>query len=167
MPGMEDTTGFRLNGWHVLSILVGVFGIVMAVNFYMVHVALTTMSGIDTRNAYQRGLEYGKDVTGAQEQDKLQWVVDITVRPGPGPDRAVTVSALDKDKHPVAGLKAKLSLVNPSDARKDQSVVLSEEGPGIFTGAFKAEGGRWFLQLMLDDPSGTMRFRSRNTVTLQ
>ena len=35
----------ELKGWHVLLIILGMFGVVFAVNGYMIYKAITTLSG--------------------------------------------------------------------------------------------------------------------------
>lgn len=166
MPSVEKTNSFRLTGWHALAIFVGLFVIVGAVNFYMVYMATTTMRGLDRSNAYERGLAYEKDVLASREQAERGWIVDIRVRPIDGvSSHIVMVTALDRDRNPLAGLSASLVLAHPSDAGKDVTVSLSETQLGVFSGSFSADKGSWYTHLTLTQ-GGEPKFRSRNSVKL-
>lgn len=167
MPETEKMSGFRLNGWHALAIFVGLFAIVGGVNFYMVYMATTTLRGLDVSNAYERGVAYEKDVMAARAQSERQWNVDIAIRPDTEKQRhTVVVTAADKDNRALEGLTAVLVLTHPSDAGKDRPIALTETSRGTFAGNFAAEGGKWYLQLKLDQ-SGETKFRSRNSINLE
>ncbi|MEN3931655.1 FixH family protein [Microvirga sp. W0021] len=166
MSAPENTGGFKLNGWHVLTIFVGAFAIVGAVNAYMVYTATTTLRGLDVKNAYERGVAYQQDVVAAREQTERQWNVDIIMGESAGTKHNVTVTARTKDDAALTGLNAVLYLTHPSDAGKDAPVKMTEVSPGTFTGQFEAESGNWYLQLTLNQ-NGEVKFRSRNSIKLQ
>lgn len=167
MPVTEKTSGFRLTGWHILAIFVGVFSVIFAVNAYMAYVATTTLRGLDVKNAYEKGVTYEKDVQAAQAQAERRWNVDIALRDGASPtQKVVTITAADKDATALSGIAATLVLAHPSDANKDRPIELTQTATGVFTGSFSADTGKWYLQLKLDQ-NGETRFRSRNAIKLE
>lgn len=166
IPATDRFSRFKLKGWHVLAILLVFFGIIFVVAGIFFYTATTTLRGLDRSNAYERGLAYEKDVIAAREQTERQWNVDIALSPDVDGSHKVTVSALDKEKQALAGLKAEMHLDYPTDSKRDMTVVLSETTPGIFTGKLSAEKGRWYLHLRLSR-NGEVLFRSKNSITLE
>lgn len=163
---MERDSGFRLQGWHVLAMLLGFFGIIFLVTGVFLYKATTTLRGLDRSNAYERGGAYEKDVIAAREQATRQWNVDVALLPGSDGMHKVTVTALDKDRQALSGLEPELRLDYPTDSKRDILVSLTENAPGVFSGTVSAENGRWYMHLRLSR-NGEVLFRSRNTVTLE
>jgi nitrogen fixation protein FixH len=155
----------RVTGRVVLICLVAFFAVIAGVNAVMVVAAVSTFGGVETRNAYQAGLAFGRETAAAAAQDALHWRVKAKVAAERGATR-VEVAAADAAGRPLAGLQAAARLVHPTDQRSDRVVTLREDAPGTFAGTAAAAVGRWTLEIELSR-DGARLFRSRNGIFLQ
>ena len=99
-------------------------------NFYMVRVAISSFSGVETESAYKAGLSFKNDVAAAHAQDARHWSVEASLqrgddarhhrhgtrRPGAGP----------------GGLTPEMRLAHPTDKRRDMPLEFVELTPGRF-----------------------------------
>ncbi|WP_373486863.1 FixH family protein [Blastomonas sp.] len=93
-------------GWHMTAILVGFFAVIMAVNFTMARMAMTTFGGKVVENSYVASQQFNDQLDRAAAQDALGWDEAITL----DADRHVRI-ALSKAGQPLAinGVTATLS----------------------------------------------------------
>ena len=63
----------QITGKHVLFILFGFFGVMLAVNGVFVHFATATFSGVSTEDAYRKGLHYNETIAAFQVQQATGW----------------------------------------------------------------------------------------------
>ena len=61
--------GRPLTGRAVLAMLLGFFGLVIAVNLVMVRAAISTFGGVDTPSSYQAGLAFKAEEAAVAAQD--------------------------------------------------------------------------------------------------
>ena len=73
-PGTGDS-GFRLNGRHVLIILLAFFGVVFAVNFTMMHSPSPPSAGLEGI-PYKDGLPYNTELKPAGDRMTQGWKVE-------------------------------------------------------------------------------------------
>ncbi len=71
-------------GWHMTTILVSFFAVVMAVNFTMARMAISTFGGTVVDNSYVASQNYNIWLNAADRQERLGWQV---------------VARLDSDRH--------------------------------------------------------------------
>ena len=71
-----------ITGRMVLLYFVAFFGIIFAMNFYMVRVAISSFSGVETESAYKAGLSFKNDVAAAHAQDARHWTVEASLQRG-------------------------------------------------------------------------------------
>lgn len=134
----------KFTGWHMTTILVAFFGIVMAVNFNMARMAVGTFGGTVVDNSYVASQNYNRWLASADKQGKLGWNVKLSL----SADRHVVIdarlngSALDDLNavgdalHPLARADAiALAFVPQSDGRLQSKAALP--------------AGRWNVQLSL------------------
>ena len=167
-PPAVSPYGKVFTGRAFLMCLLGAFGVVFAVNFTMAYLAITTFHGVDTKSAYQAGLNYGKELTAAAAQAARGWKVDVSVTRAQGAPGLANVSALfaDRDGKPVPGLTVKARLEHPSNEFLDRTAMLGEDIPGRFSGMFEqAKDGGWTL-VISGERDGQVLFKSRNRVVL-
>jgi nitrogen fixation protein FixH len=153
-----------LTGRRVLAMLIGFFGLVIAVNLVMVREAITTFGGVDTPSSYQAGLNFKAEEAAAAAQDALQWRVDAKVVADAGSAR-VTVEIREPSGAPVHGLAVTATLAHPSDERRDVVVAMTETMPGIYSGPAVVEAGQRVLDIEVAR-DGRRVFRSRNRVVV-
>jgi nitrogen fixation protein FixH len=114
-------------GWHMTAILVAFFAIVVAVNFTMARLAMSTFGGKVVENSYVASQQYNKLLARAEAQDRLGWAPSVTL----DRDRRVRID-IRKDGEPLAGLSVGATASHP----------LGRSAP--FAHRFvMAEGGAW------------------------
>jgi nitrogen fixation protein FixH len=155
----------ELTGRTVLMCLVGFFAVVAGVNAIMIRAAVSTFGGVETANAYQAGLAFGRDIAAAEAQDALHWQVRAKVAADNGAT-LVEVIATDAAGRPLAGLRATALLAHPTNGRGDHIIPLDENAPGTFLGRTTAVTGQWSLVIELSR-DGNRMFRSKNRVFLR
>ncbi|WP_406854525.1 FixH family protein [Alsobacter sp. KACC 23698] len=158
--------GFRLNGRHVILILLGFFGVVFAVNGYMMHVAIKTFSGMESATPYKDGLAFNAELADARRQAELGWTVNASVTRGPDGHARIDVIASDRNAMALAGVELRATLERPADKREDRGVELTALGGGRYGAAVEGVApGQW--DLVLDIVRGDQRaFRSRSRIML-
>jgi len=58
----------RFTGWHMTGILLGFFGIIVAVNFTMATLATRTFGGVVVQNSYVASQRYNEWLKAARAQ---------------------------------------------------------------------------------------------------
>lgn len=150
---MSATTS-RRPGWWYPYIFVAVFVVVLAVNIVMAMSAVKTFSGLQTEDAYDKGLVYNHVLAQAKAQERLGWTVDAEVIPhdpsnSQRHDADVTVTYTDKAGQPVGGLSVKADLVRPTQAGHDLHVDLVEKTPGQYVALAPLDlPGQWEVSVV-------------------
>ncbi|MCW2272522.1 nitrogen fixation protein FixH [Rhodoblastus acidophilus] len=157
--------GRPLTGRKVLVMLLGFFGVMAAVNFYMAREAIATHPGLDHKNPYDAGVAYNKEIAAARAQDALGWSVGLT-RAKNGAATEVTASVKDKAGQPVTGLEAALHFDHPSSSRLDVDVAAPAKAAGVYAGAADLPPGHWQVEIEFKR-AGEIVFRSKNTLNVE
>jgi nitrogen fixation protein FixH len=158
---------FRLQGWHVLAILLGFFGVVGGVNAVMLRMALTTMPGLDARNGYDESQRYNRRITDAEAMDARGLKVSAELgRAGTGAELQIGVQA--RDGAPLAGAHVSARLEHPAIRSRDLTLELIEYAPGRYAARVDdiAAGGWTMVILVREKVDGAPVFLSRNRITL-
>src|SRR4028118_2165592 len=98
-----------LTGRMVLFYFIAFFGVVFTMNFFMVRVAISSFSGVETESAYKAGLSLKNDVAAAHAQDARHWAVEASLQRGGDATRLV-ITARDERSRPLAGLTPEVRL---------------------------------------------------------
>src|SRR5579864_5277589 len=155
-----------LSGRFVLLTLLGFFGVVFAVNFLMMKLAIDTLPGTEVDSAYSASLGYEKEIAAARDQNMRNWQVDAHIQRGLDGDAMLQIEARDNGGVPISGLKFLGRLERPTDQRADRPVELAEVGIGIYRGiASSIAAGQWDL-VIEGDAVGRRMFLSKNRVVL-
>src|SRR5262249_29982834 len=83
---MTDATGAlkpRLRGAHVLAIIVCFFATIFVVDGFMIYRAVTTFGGVETPDAYRKGVVYNASIASEARQAQLGWTDEIKVAGAP------------------------------------------------------------------------------------
>lgn len=111
---------------------VGGFGIVVIANVILVLFALDSWTGLETEQAYQRGLAYNRTLDAATAQAALGWKTTLGFEPS-GPSRGrLAVSFVDSAGRPINGLSVSVRLVRPTHEGFDHQVSLVPEAAGRY-----------------------------------
>jgi nitrogen fixation protein FixH len=152
-----------ITGRTVLLYFIGFFGIIFAMNFYMVRVAVSSFSGVETESAYKAGLSFKNDVAAAQTQDARHWAVEASLQRGDA--TSLVIAARDAQGQPLPGLNPEVRLAHPTDKRRDVLLGLAELAPGQFRSLTPMPEGQWDLVIELRRATETV-FRSKSRISL-
>jgi len=142
----QHRTGERvLTGGHVLLAFIGFFLVVFAVNGVMIYQAETTFGGLDTDDAYRKGLAYNERIAAAAAQAHLGWHdrLDYVAE-----TRRLRLSLTDAAGGGVSGLSVTAELQRPATDRFDQKLYLTQTGPDTYEADVSGlESGWWTVDL--------------------
>jgi nitrogen fixation protein FixH len=135
---------FRLQGRHVLASLVAFFGIVFAVNGFMLVRALSTHSGVVAIEPYRKGLAYKERIQADEVQTSLGWRDAVHI----SAPNALSVVLSDRDGASVTSMHVRVLIGRPATNTADRTLELREVGPGQYAAEMKAlEPGTWIVDL--------------------
>jgi len=146
----DPKPAFRLRGGHVLSIFVGAFGIIIAVNLTMAWFAVSTFPGVEVQNSYVASQGFN---TRLADQRALGWQTRVEVAEG---ELRLFVSDPDGAAD-VARLSATLGRATHN---RDDVTPEFRRIPGGFATPVTLEPGNWNLRLVATAADGT-EFRQR------
>lgn len=141
----------RFTGWHMLAILIGGFGIVIAVNFTMAYYASSTFGGTVVDNSYVASQRYNDWLDEARRQDALGWSQEIE-REG---DRLVIRA--DNGQGPLEGARISATAAHPLGRTPSVELRFEEIEPGRYRSTEPLRPGRW--QLRVEIARGSERKR--------
>jgi nitrogen fixation protein FixH len=127
----------RFTGWHMTAILLGFFGVIVAVNFTMAAFATRTFGGVVVENSYVASQEYNDWLKAARAQAKLSW----TAKAGLDPIRRVTVQ--------VSAPGAVVTGYAAHPLGRETDVPLEFTGIESFRSDTPLPAGRWTVHLLV------------------
>ena len=149
-----DPGGGRSGRW-IPGVFVAGFLVMLAANAALVYFALGSFSGLETEDAYRRGVTYNAALAAARKQAERGWRVALDAEALPaadgGPRRTLDLVAsfADRTGWPLGDLSVRALLVRPTHAGHDLEVAL----PHLGTGRYGAQvllplPGQWELRLV-------------------
>ena len=163
---MAGTEPRQVTGRMVLAMMVAFFAVIIGVNAFMAHEALSTFRGVDADSAYRAGQLFEHEVALAKAQDAEHWQVDARVTPSPDGTALLDVVARDASGKPLGGMTATVVFARPTDRHLDRTVTVNEDKPGHYVGSAIVTAGQWDLILELSR-QGNRLFRSKNRVVIK
>jgi nitrogen fixation protein FixH len=140
-----------IKGRHVLLGLIAFFGVMLLANAIFLYFAVTTYSGGDTSNAYQKGLQYNATLEAAKLQSERGWRTELAYDDEIG---RLTLKVLDQAAAPIAGLHVGAKLGRPTTDREDRRVVLKETFRALYAADLHLAPGRWVISIAARRESG-------------
>jgi nitrogen fixation protein FixH len=125
----------RFTGWHFTAIIVGFFGVVIAVNITMAMFATRTFGGVVVENSYVASQEYNEWLEAARKQSRLGW----EIKPRLDAQRRILVS-VNVDKAKVSGFAR-----HPLGRSPDLPLTFG----GDLRSAQALPPGRWAIHLLV------------------
>jgi nitrogen fixation protein FixH len=156
-----------LTGRHVFYILLGFFGVIFAVNGVFAFYAVTGFSGVETKNAYEAGLTFDRDIKAAREQNERGW--KVAVERGTAGDGSESFKVVPKDNegNALTGLSVSAQFKRPVDAALDRKASLKEVESGVYETAVALPArGQWIFELTAQRGEREL-FRSRNRIMVK
>ena len=145
------TREFEFTGWHMLGLMLAMFGTIITVNVWFAYNAIATFPGVEDRNAYVASQKFEVE---RQAQDALGWDASATLIDG-----QLTVTILDRDGQPVRPEIARAVFGRPTHVNDDQIPAFVWNGTSL-TAPVVAGEGNYNLRLELIAVDGTL-FRRR------
>ncbi|MBL8660277.1 MAG: FixH family protein [Rhodospirillales bacterium] len=163
----EAMARVRQPGWWYPWIFVAVMAVVIAVNVLMATLAVRTFPGLQTEDAYNKGLRYNDTIAAVREQAKLGWRMSVEVTPtadadGPGREAELTVAFVDRDGQPLDRLSIDAALLRPAAEGFDRALSLDYRGSGVYVGTVTLPlAGQWDAHVMARRDSDTFEATRR------
>ncbi len=130
-----------VTGRHVLLWLSGFFGAMLVANGIFLYYALSTFNGLESPNAYNKGLRYNEAIAADLAQKKLGWRHNLSLLPGAGGLRTVITA---DDGTPVSGLILAGTIGRPASDHEDRAISFIEVRLGEYEARFPALApGAW------------------------
>jgi nitrogen fixation protein FixH len=141
---MTQMTRKPFTGYHMAAILIGFFGIVIAVNIYMAKQAIGSFGGTVVDNSYVASQQYNGWLEQADREAKLGWTAKVAKSDDgrisvivsdhglPGKDFVVTAKA----EHPLGRAPARNLQFRPGKI-------------GRYVSLAPVPDGRWLLQVKI------------------
>lgn len=150
-----------LTGRSVLFLVLGFFGLIVAMNGLFVWLALSSFSGVTSDRAYVEGLSYNETLAAAEAQKARGWQGTIGLDGG-----GVTLTLTDAQGQPVQGLVLEATLGRPATRAFDRRLPLVEKAPGVYRAEAELPPGLWQAVILGADHAG-LPFRTEARLWLR
>jgi nitrogen fixation protein FixH len=134
-----------LRGSHVLTAFLAFFATVFLVDGLMIFRAVTTFGGLETTDAYRKGLAYNSRIAKGEAQARLGWrdkVAYVALA------QRVRVDLTDSAGASVPGLALTGEIGRPATDRFDRQLAFTQTGPVTYEAdAAGLEPGWWMVEI--------------------
>jgi nitrogen fixation protein FixH len=148
---MTKTREKEFTGRHMLMIMLGSFGVIIAVNLTMAFNAVGTFPGVEVKNSYVASQNFDIDRAA---QEALGWSTDVRIEDG-----VLHLVFTDRDGAPVRADLVSVTLGRSTHVRDDQTPAFRWTGRD-YTAPVDLAGGNWNIRLVAQAEDGTA-FRQR------
>lgn len=145
----------KFTGWHLLAIMVGWFGIVIAVNLFMAWNAVNSWTGLVVKNSYVASQEFNEVTAEKRRQLAMGWKATPAYENG-----TLTINLDDARQAPIQDAIITAKLGRPSYEAQDHMVQFAETAPGVYTGQTELAGGIWNADLTVTGAGGDIWTRT-------
>ena len=146
----------EIKGWHVASIFVVAFSIIISVNLVLAFNAIKTFPGLEVKNSYVASQSFDAD---RSKQMALNWDVVADLH---GNDLILTVL---QDGKPIAPQFEAATFGRATNVQQDQTPVFEFDGQSL-RATVQGGKGNWNLRLRARGEDGTL-FQQRVIVRAQ
>ncbi|WP_299028060.1 FixH family protein [uncultured Sulfitobacter sp.] len=136
----------EIKGWHVASIFVFAFSIIVSVNLLLAYNAVRTFPGLEVKNSYVASQSFDED---RATQLALNWDVSATLQ---GNDLTLNIV---KDGTPIAPEIETAIFGRATSVQQDQSPEFTFDGTALRATVNGGEGN-WNLRLRARGADGTL-----------
>jgi nitrogen fixation protein FixH len=134
-----------VTGRTVLIAMVSFFAVITAVDSVMIYQAVSTFGGLETKDAYRRGLAYNKRIADSAVQDQLGWSETVTFDKDSG---HLVVTLRDRHGQAVNGMTLSAMIGRPATNAFDRAVRFEGQSNGNYRAAVPGLGdGTWTIDL--------------------
>jgi nitrogen fixation protein FixH len=142
---------------------VAFLGVVLAANGAMIGIAFLTWPGLETADAYRKGITYHAALEVAREQAALGWEADLAFVPaGTGRHGRLELRLADMLGQPIERAAVHVDLIRPTRAGHDFTTPLEAAAAGVYakTLAFPLPG-IWDVRVQAEHRGRTYRTTRR------
>ena len=133
----------HFTGWHMLAIMLAMFGTIIAVNMVMATYAVRTFGGAVVENSYVASQKFDGWLDEARQQKKLGWTVAVTS----DPDHRAEIR-LNTPSGILAGATITAVATHPLGREAERDVAFVA-GQGRYISARPLPPGRWLLRIRI------------------
>jgi len=144
MSAKSKTSG-TFTGWHMLSIMVAFFGVIIAVNITMAYNAISSWSGLVVKNTYVASQEFNDKAETGKEQAALEWQQTANFADG-----IFTYRLVDRDGNTVAVTGGTVEFKRPVGDVQDTKLTLDVGDDSLLSGAVELGEGAWIMEVNSD-----------------
>lgn len=157
----------ELTGKHVLILILSFFGIIFVVNGYMIYVSQSSWTGLETKDAYRKGVKYNQQLSEFRAQNNRGWKMEITNTDLPENGMRFTAVPHDEKGELLSLLEVNIELMRPTHEGMDRTIALKETEVGVYTGETAAlPKGKWYL-IVTAGQKNEILYRSKNELYLR
>ena len=132
----------RFTGWHMLAVMLGMFGTIIAVNFVMATFAVRTFGGTVVDNSYVASQEFNRWLAQARTQDGLGWSITVDED-----GRHRPVIAVHSSRGLLAGAVVSAVATHPLGRTPSRPVDFVVAADGRYVATQPLPAGRWLLRV--------------------
>jgi nitrogen fixation protein FixH len=140
----------RFTGWHMTTILIAFFGVVIAINLVMARFAVSTFGGTVVDNSYVASQNYNRWLAAAEKQSRLGWKATVDL----DPSRRVCVEA-SKSGLLITGLTLSGIATHPLGRAPSIPLSFAASPTGGYLAKQALPKGRWIVALALKSGGDT------------
>ena len=137
-PQAKTAAPREFTGFHMLLVMGGFFGVVIAVNVTMAVLSSMSWPGLAVANSYVASQEYQVRLDAAREQHARGWVAEFEYAPG-----VARFSVDDGAANPLDIGIVTLTVNRPVGTTGDQVVELVRTADGAYTAPLELAPGTW------------------------
>lgn len=128
-------------------------------------IANSSDRGVVSKRAYQNGLAYNDIIEKQRAQDALGWVADLVITKTAANPLRADFLLLDKQRTPIIDAQVQLTLIRPTQAGHDVSIMLKNNGNGHYTGETPLSlPGLWEARITAKSGQNTVQTSKRVTL---
>ena len=143
----------RFTGWHMTAIMVGFFGVVVAVNLTMATLASRTFGGMVVDNSYVASQNFNRWLDEARAQQALGWTAEVARMT----DNRLRVT-LAAPAGPLAGARVGGVAHHPLGRAPDLALAFDALGGGAYLSSEPVPTGRRSIRLIVSRGGQEARF---------
>ena len=113
-------------------LFVGLFGVVVAVNGTMIWIAGSTWTGVTTDDAFEKGLDYNRNLEAQNTQAALGWRVTIEAELDEGFEGRLTLTLQDSEGASLDDAEVAVTFERPTHEGLDFTVLPEPVGGGRY-----------------------------------
>ncbi len=136
----------EFTGKHAAMVFGGFFGTIIAVNFTMAYLAVSTFPGLEVKNGYIASQQFNGRKAA---QEALGWNVDAVAHGG-----QVVLSITDTDGNPVEAASLLATVGRPTQIKDDTSPEFEFDGSS-YVALADLKPGNWNIRMVARADNGT------------